>query len=157
MTQLISAGKSRLLPVAAILIAVIVAIAGVYIFYLQPRAPGQHDELSSYGKVADLTYQGTMISIVFTSNTAVSLYSASISYTANNHANSEQSYQTPQMPLGPQSVYNLTRGGSLTIAFGNIPAGSLLLNITVQVNATVGTGQTLLSYEIPQLETNSSQ
>jgi len=98
-----------------------------------------------------------MISIAFEANTGISLYSASIAYTANNHAISQQSYQTPQMPLGPQSVYKLTSGETLTMGFSDIPAGSLLLNIDIQVNASIGSRQMLLSYDIPQLETNSSQ
>ena len=151
------ARASRFLPAATLLISVLVVVAGVYIFYVQPRARAQNEELSSYGQVTDLTYQATTISMVFTSDTSISLYSASISYTANNHAVSEQSYQTPQMPLGPQPFYNLTKGDTLTIAFSNVPAGSLLLNIDVQVNASLGAHQMLLSYEIPQLETNSSK
>lgn len=113
--------------------------------------------LTSYGTITDLTYEGTMISMIFTSNTGISLYSASIAYTANNHASSQQSYQTPQAPLGAQPVYALTKGETVTITFGNIPAGSLLLNIEVEVNASLGGHQMLISYEIPRLETNSSQ
>ena len=136
----------------------VLALAAVFaILSLQAGQQERSDFLSSYGGVTNLTYQGTTLSLIFTSNTSISLYSAAISYTANNHANSEQSYQTTQMPLGTRPVYTLARGGTLTMKFSNIPAGSLLLNIDVQVNATVGSHHMLLTYEIPRLENNSSQ
>lgn len=127
----------------------VAAASGVLLYASSTR---QGDTLSRYGGVTDLTYQGTVISFTFVSGTNIRLSSAAIPYTANNHALSEQMYQTPQMPIGGRPLYELTRGENLTISFDGIPAGSLLLNIDIEVNASVGSGQMLLHYLIPRLE-----
>lgn len=146
----------RLVSVAVVVVVLLGLFATSYALYLRPKVQGPADDLTTYGKITELTYQGTVISVVFRSDTKISLYSASISYTASNHQTSEQSYQTSQMPLGGQPSYQLTKGDALTISFDDMPAGSLLLNIGIQVNASVGARYLMLTYEIPQLETNSS-
>ena len=93
---------SKFKPVTVLIAVLAVSLAGVSAyFYLRPSQQ-QSDMLTTYGRVTDLDYQGTMISMVFVSGTDISLYSASIAYTANNHAVSQQSYQTPLMPIGSQ-------------------------------------------------------
>lgn len=149
--------RNKRVVLATVLVTTLVLVAAAYAVYTLDPRHGQNSVLGSYGDVKDLTYQGTTLSMVFTADTTLSLFSASISYTASNHQTSEQSYQTAQMPLGTQPSYPLTKGDVLKISFGDIPAGSLLLNIDVQVNASIGKHFVLLSYEVPQLETNSSQ
>jgi hypothetical protein len=146
----------HLVIIAAVAVAAIVIVAGLsaYLFYLQPK-PMSHN-LTAYGRVTDVNYQGTSVSMVFVSNTEISMYSSAISYTANNFANSGQFYQRNQTSLGPQPVYTLSKGDNITFSYDDFPASSNLLNIEIQVNATIGGHTTLLDYEIAKLDTNST-
>jgi len=150
-------GGSIAKVVAVVAVTTLVVLSAVVVATLQSDQEAQEHSLTHYGHVTALNYLGTTLSLSFTASADISLYTAAISYTANNHADSEQSYSTPQMPLGPSPAYTLEAGESLNMTFRDIPAGSLLLDVVIQVNATVGAQRnTVLSYEISSLETNSS-
>jgi hypothetical protein len=53
-------------------------------------------------------------------------------------------------------VYTLSKGDNITLSYDNFPASSNLLNIQIQVNATISGHAILLDYQIAKLDTNST-